>query len=139
VSVGRRLVDGLRKRRRFWESVPRRGHLLILVAVFSIFSAFGFLADMMSLGRLAPTDVVMMAALSGIIAALLALTMIRHAAFHSGCRPARVHELDGDAAWHVTAGARCASADERPYAQRLARRHSGADDRLYVFPRVYRR
>jgi hypothetical protein len=81
VNALRRLRDGLRKRRRFWESVPRRGHLLILVAVFSIFSTFGFLADMMALGRVSPSGVLAMAAMSGLITTLFALAMIRHEGF----------------------------------------------------------
>jgi Stage II sporulation protein E (SpoIIE) len=76
-----RLIDVGRSRRRFWESVPRRGHVLILVAVFSIFSTFGFLADMMALGRVSPSGVLAMAAMSGLITALFALAMIRHGGF----------------------------------------------------------
>jgi hypothetical protein len=55
--------------------------VLILAAVFSIFSAFGILADVMSLGRVPPFGVLVMAALSGFIAALFVLAMTRHAAF----------------------------------------------------------
>ena len=76
-----RLVDGARSRRRFWESVPPRGHALILAAVFSIFSAFGFLVDIMTLGRGSFTAALVMAFLSGVVAVTWALTIMRNVAF----------------------------------------------------------
>jgi serine phosphatase RsbU (regulator of sigma subunit) len=79
--VIRRALDKFRQRRQFWESVPLRGHVLILAAIFSIFSIFGFLSDVMSLGRGPWGTVLVNALLSGVVSVFWALAIMRHAVF----------------------------------------------------------
>jgi serine phosphatase RsbU (regulator of sigma subunit) len=77
----RRLVDVARKRRAFWESVPPRGHALVLAAAFAVFAGIGFLTDILSIGRNPLPIVFLIAGLSGTVAVAWALTMIRSAKF----------------------------------------------------------
>ena len=77
----RRALDAARRRRQFWESVPLRGHVLILAAIFSIFSMFGFLSDIMSFGRGSWDSVLVNALLSGVVSVFWALAVMRHAMF----------------------------------------------------------
>jgi serine phosphatase RsbU (regulator of sigma subunit) len=75
------MIDAARGRRKFWDSVPLRGHVLILAAIFSIFSIMGFLSDIMLFGRGTWESVLVNAALSGVISVFWALAIMRHAMF----------------------------------------------------------
>jgi hypothetical protein len=77
----RRLAELGRTQRAFWSSVPRRGHAEILAAAFSLFSAIGFLSDVVTLGRYPLPIVFAIAALSGATAVSLVLTAIRSVKF----------------------------------------------------------
>jgi len=77
----RRLAELGRTRRAFWSSVPRRGHAEILAAAFFLFSAIGFLSDVVTLGRYPLPVVFAIAALSGATAVAWVLTAIRSAKF----------------------------------------------------------
>jgi hypothetical protein len=77
----RRLAEFGRTRRAFWSSVPRRGHAEILAAAFFLFSAIGFLSDVLTIGRYPLPIVFAIAALSGATAVCLVLTSIRSMKF----------------------------------------------------------
>ncbi|HET6959906.1 MAG TPA: PP2C family protein-serine/threonine phosphatase [Vicinamibacterales bacterium] len=76
-----RLKETARRRRQFWASVPLRGHVLLLAAVFSIFSTFGFLTDVMTFGRGSWENVLVTAFFSGVIAVFWVMAFTKHAMF----------------------------------------------------------
>jgi hypothetical protein len=77
----RRLAEFGRTRRAFWSSVPRRGLAEILAGAFFLFSAIGFLTDVLTIGRYPLPIVFAIAALSGATAVCLVLTSIRSLKF----------------------------------------------------------